>query len=205
MDRSQSKYFNTAKKMDEALIALLNEKDFEYITVKEICERAGVNRSTFYLHYENTRDLLEESVQYLVDQFLSYFPTDTRRITEQFQNCTLEDLNYISEEYLVPYLTYIRDNRRIFAIVLKNAASFGFDSIYQRMFRHIFHPILDRFRFPAQTQSYVMAYYLNGITAIITQWIRTDCADSTAFICGVIKQCILGKMQGREFEDAIRE
>ena len=47
MDRTRSKYFNTAVKMDEALIALLKEKDFDYITVKEICTQAGVNRSTF--------------------------------------------------------------------------------------------------------------------------------------------------------------
>lgn len=33
--------------MDEALILLLEDKDFEYITVKEICRKAGVNRSTF--------------------------------------------------------------------------------------------------------------------------------------------------------------
>ena len=76
MDRSQSKYFHTAVKMDEALIALLNEKDFEYITIKEICQKAGVNRSTFYLHYENTRDLLDETVRYLIDRFRSYFPME---------------------------------------------------------------------------------------------------------------------------------
>ena len=51
MNRSESKYFNTARLMDDALIDLLSEKEFEYITVKEICEKAGVNRSTFYLHY----------------------------------------------------------------------------------------------------------------------------------------------------------
>ena len=62
MNRSESKYFNTALRMDEALAALLEKKDFEYITVKEICDAAGVNRSTFYLHYENTRDLLDETV-----------------------------------------------------------------------------------------------------------------------------------------------
>lgn len=39
--------------MDEAFISLLEHKDFEYITVKDICSAAGVNRSTFYLHYEN--------------------------------------------------------------------------------------------------------------------------------------------------------
>ena len=47
--------------MDEALLALLEKKDLPYITVKEICQQAGVNRSTFYLHYETIGDLLAES------------------------------------------------------------------------------------------------------------------------------------------------
>ncbi len=37
MNKSESKYFNTAARMDEALILLLEKKDLEYITVKEIC------------------------------------------------------------------------------------------------------------------------------------------------------------------------
>lgn len=47
MDKNQSKYFYTASLMDEALLALLQKKDYESITVKEVCEKAGVNRSTF--------------------------------------------------------------------------------------------------------------------------------------------------------------
>ena len=47
MNKSESKYFNTARKFDDALIFLLEKKDLEYISVKEICETAGVNRSTF--------------------------------------------------------------------------------------------------------------------------------------------------------------
>ena len=42
MNKNESKYFNTAIKMDEALISLLEKKDFAYITVKEICDKAGV-------------------------------------------------------------------------------------------------------------------------------------------------------------------
>ena len=64
MNKSESKYFNTAAKMDDALLSLLEEKDFQYVTVKEICKKARVNRSTFYLHYENTVDLLEETLRY---------------------------------------------------------------------------------------------------------------------------------------------
>lgn len=40
MNRSESKYFNTAVRMDEALISLLEKKDFQYITIKEICAKA---------------------------------------------------------------------------------------------------------------------------------------------------------------------
>lgn len=43
MNKSESKYFNTAVRMDEALLSLLEVKNFEYITVKEICDKAGVN------------------------------------------------------------------------------------------------------------------------------------------------------------------
>ena len=56
MNRSESRYFATAARMDEAFLALMAKKDSEYITVKEICEVAEVNRSTFYLHYETMSD-----------------------------------------------------------------------------------------------------------------------------------------------------
>ncbi len=70
MNKSESKYFNTALLMDEALIQLLEVKDYEYITVKEICEKAGVNRSTFYLHYETVNDLLSECLENIKKRFL---------------------------------------------------------------------------------------------------------------------------------------
>lgn len=75
MTKSESKYFATAAKMDEAF---LEKKDFAYITVKEICAAAGVNRSTFYLHYETINDLLEESAGYINQQFVAYMQHDTR-------------------------------------------------------------------------------------------------------------------------------
>jgi len=74
MNKSESKSFHTALRMDEALIALLEEKDLEYITVKEICRLAGVNRSTFYLHHETIADLVEETLEMINQRFRSYFP-----------------------------------------------------------------------------------------------------------------------------------
>lgn len=47
MDKAESKYQHTAARMDQAFLDLLSKKDFAYITVKEVCEAAGVHRSTF--------------------------------------------------------------------------------------------------------------------------------------------------------------
>lgn len=91
------------KKLD-ALIALLGKKDFEYITIKEICDAAEVNRSTFYLHYENTTDLLKETTERILDSFLSYFSVDTQKISNGFNECELKDLLLITPEYIVPYI-----------------------------------------------------------------------------------------------------
>ena len=73
MNRSESKYFATAARMDEAFLELLEKKDFTYITVKEICEKAGVNRSTFYLHYETVNDLLSECLENIKKRFFDSF------------------------------------------------------------------------------------------------------------------------------------
>ncbi len=48
----------TQKLLWEALMALLAEKEFEAISVKDICERAMVHRTTFYKHYEDKYNLL---------------------------------------------------------------------------------------------------------------------------------------------------
>src|SRR5699024_1814228 len=92
MNKSESKYFNTALRMDEALIALLEKKDLEYITVKEICHQAGVNRSTFYLHYESIAELLDETMEMINQRFLSYFPQEEEAVLGDMEHRELNDL-----------------------------------------------------------------------------------------------------------------
>lgn len=186
MHRSQSKYFHTAAKMDDALLALLEQKPFAYITVSEICAKAGVNRSTFYLHYENTADLLAEATDRLLDDFQSYFTQ------EPLQAGIPEDMNYLSERYLAPYLSYIRDHRRIFQTVLDHAATFETERIFHRMYEGIFSPILSHFRYPAGDQKYVMLFYLNGITAIVREWLHHDCSVPIGDLIRIITECVYG-------------
>lgn len=192
MNKSESKYFNTAKKMDKALISLLEEKQFEYITISEICKRAGVNRSTFYLHYENTVDLLDETARVLLDDFMSYFSVDMKEITIKFKESSLDELNFISDKYLKPYLSYIRDNKNVFLTVLEHSVSFRFNEIYKRLYENIFNPVLDRYNYPVEDRKYAMMFYLNGITAIVTEWMKDGCKKTIAEVSKIIYGCIFG-------------
>lgn len=193
MNKSTSKYFNTAVRFDKALLSLLEKKTFEYITISEICETAGVNRSTFYLHYENTGDLLKETTAFVLDDFSSYFPVDIENLTMKFTECNLQDLQFINETYLYPYLSFVKENQRVFSAVLSQPAAFDTNTIFQKLFDNIFNPILNRFRYPKDEQNYVMMFYLNGITAIITEWLKDGCKKSIEDISTIIHYCIYGK------------
>src|SRR2546425_5891929 len=61
----------TRKLLWEALMAELSERAFEEITVKEICERAMVHRTTFYKHYEDKYALLEQGMRQMYDALVA--------------------------------------------------------------------------------------------------------------------------------------
>lgn len=191
MNKNESKYFNTAVKMDKAFLELIEKKDFAYITVKEICERAGVNRSTFYLHYETVGDLLSESMEYMNNVFAEYMKQDSKAFFEKMHDCPIEELFFITPEYLTPYLRYIKDNRRLFLAAMKNSKSLSLDKTYDKMFSCVFSPILERYNVPSENRRYMMAYYIHGLMAIITEWIKGDCKDTIEYIGDIIHSCVM--------------
>jgi AcrR family transcriptional regulator len=191
MNRSESKYFNTAVRMDQAFLDLLDQKDFAYITVKEICEKAGVNRSTFYLHYETVNDLLTESIAYMNQQFLSYMSMDSDGMIAKISTCPKEQLYLIAPKYLAPYLSWIAEHRKLFKTALAHPECLHLDDTYAKMFQHVFVPILMRFNIPEQQRSYMMSFYINGLMGIISAWLKKDCQDSIDSLTSVIERCIM--------------
>lgn len=192
MNKNESKYFNTAIKMDEALLSPLEKKDFEYITIKEICDVAAVNRSTIYLHYENTSDLLKETTQYILDRHFSYYNIDKKDLVDSLDNIDQADMIFITREYLVPYLTFIKENRRLFRLAIKRFHIMNMDEVYGKMLKYIFEPILVRFGVPAKERNYTIKFYLTGVFAIVMEWLDNNCTDEIDCIIKVINDCVLG-------------
>lgn len=198
MNKSESKYYNTACLMDEAFILLLEKKEFQYITVKEICTKAGVNRSTFYLHYETMNDLLEESAQFMLKKLYESMQSvddfniahGEEGINEFVTSSSLDNLYLITPKYLTPYLQFIRDNKRLYATALKNVGLFKWENTYDNLFKKIFSPILDRFGQEEKIKPYLVLFYISGLMAIVTEWLKNDCAESVEEIISVIEVCM---------------
>lgn len=190
MNKSESKYFNTALCMDEALIALLEVKDLEYITVKEICEMAGVNRSTFYLHYETIADLINEAMEIVNKRFLSYFAKTADKFSDTIDEKETRELVFITQEYLIPYLRFIKENKKIYRAALKNPSGTQTNIRFGNLKKYILEPVLRKFKVPSTHWQYYIVYYVEGINAIIKEWLSHDCSDPVETIAIIIEECV---------------
>lgn len=160
MNKNESKYFNTAILFDEALIYLIEKKDIEYITIKEICNKAGVNRSTFYLHYESINDLVEETMNYIDEKFMDYFNENSKDFIDKIKCSPLEDLKLVEKKYLTPYLTFIKDNKKIFRASFNNPSGMSALDKYNHLKCYVLIPILERFNIAQKEINYLIAFYI---------------------------------------------
>lgn len=189
MDKNKSKYHNSSIKMNNALINLLDKKDFEDITVKEICQTASVNRSTFYLHYENTYDLLKETLENLYKDFFSRY--DSNLSMDRINNKSNDDLFLITPKYLKPYLSFVFDNKKIFKLMYFKNEVFNGRNMYEIWLDKIFKPILSKFNVKnEEEQSYIMLFHLQGLIGLIMEWVKNDCKMPIDDLINVIQKCI---------------
>ena len=69
MRRTDARIRYTQGVLKQALLSFLQEKPINKITVKEVCERAELNRATFYAHYSDCFALLESIEEDLLEAF----------------------------------------------------------------------------------------------------------------------------------------
>ena len=188
MNKSESKYFNTALLMDEALLLLLEKKDLEYISVKEICEKAGVNRSTFYLHYENINDLLEETIEMLNKDFMSSF--EVKEIKSSIKEGKPEDAVFIQKDYLIPYLEFVKRNKRVLRLIHDKPSLFQNEKVYEKMKEDIFIPAIKKFKINQEEIPYRLEFFTRGVLGIVMKWLDCDCLESIENIAKLIIDCV---------------
>lgn len=186
MNKSESKYYNTALLMNEALLLLLEKKDYDFITVKEICEKAGVNRTTFYLHYETIDDLLVETIELINNRFTAAFDNEVIDPKSTSKN----ELFLIDDKHLIPYLNLIKENKKIYKLIHNKPHIFNNQKAYKELYKNIFEVILDKYGVSNDEKEYVFVYFSFGVLSIIDKWIEKDCQDDVYKIANLIKKLI---------------
>lgn len=88
--------------LKEALIELLNEKKIGSISVRELAERADINRSTFYSHYEDVYQLLDE----IAKEAVTHIPFDN-------------GIERVSREKIMEAMQYMEKHRELYIALMK--------------------------------------------------------------------------------------
>ena len=153
----------TRQSIINAFIELRSHKELERITIKELCEKAQINKSTFYAHYNEPNDLLTE----IENEILQSTEEHLRKIGEE------NDAG--AHKYLLSFLKYIKENDKIFRTLLIDSADPNFRSRFMQQSIIQFVDNL-RIELPKDFEQYIFSYILNGSTGIIIQWIRSDYA-----------------------------
>lgn len=189
MNNAESKYYRTAVRMDQALLKLMGEKDYSYITVKEICQRAEVNRTTFYLHYEGISDLLEETLAYASKNFSNYFQQTGYDFPASFSDKDSYD-HIPLDKLLISYLQFVRSNRSAILAAYNNPTVMNVDVWMNFIDRHVMEPIMKQFRIPEEERIYRASYYRQGSQAIVRTWMELGCTTPVEDISRIIMRCV---------------
>ena len=171
MEKQESRRIQMTKLLiRSALIELMDEKNFERITIKELCERANVNRTTFYLHYSDQRSVLTDVKE-----------TVCKKTVAMIGEADFSDPTYFVEQFL----TYIKENDRQFRILFfhDEGDTFRFslmDAVAKELIQYL--PTTA----DPQTDAFAFAYLMSGSLSIIIEWMKTNYERSARELAGFI-------------------
>jgi AcrR family transcriptional regulator len=160
--------------LKQSLIELLNENSIHKISVREICDRAEVNRSTFYKYFGSQYDLfheMENEILEHVNQHLSREPS------------TLEgDLSQITD-----LIAFLGENAALCRIIINH----NIDPLFPEALVDLpcVHQWIDshfRLEYSKQEMEYVYGLVVNGGYSIIRMWLNKEDPEPPEAIAAIL-------------------
>lgn len=165
--------FLTKKLLENALIKLLKKKSLYNISIRELCDEASINRSTFYKHFSSQFELFN----YMEDSLL-------KGIDSIFGQTN--DDEEILEEKLIKILKYLKENKEFSKLLLTN----NFDPTFPKKLFSLkgINNAIKLTIHENENESViklVTSFIISGSFAIIRTWLDEDC---------IVKEDILAKL-----------
>ena len=156
----------TKRLLKKSLIELLKTENIQKISIRNLCQNADVNRSTFYKHYDSQYDLLrdiEDDLFSEIEDILSIHPSTN---------------DSDKDAQLAKVLSYMKDNLDLCQILML----YNIDPEFEDKLMNI-PTIIKRSNpdsdcaLPACNYSYTQLFILNGAYNMIKRWIMNDCPE----------------------------
>ena len=165
----------TESKIKAELINQISHKEFENISVRDITKNIGIDRSTFYLHYNNITDVFQDIESNIMQ--------DAQKIIMKNKSDFFTMLKIIMD--------YVQVNKKIFNILL-NKHNKVFISEFSVLLKEIFllTPSKYTIKDVEQSQNYAI-FFISGCLGLISDWVKNDCQTEICKICHCIHSIIL--------------
>lgn len=171
---NNSRFATTDDKIRQALYSLLRYKNFDNITVKDICEQANLHRSSFYTHYTDINDLLIRT-----EQYLSKGITNILQYKDNFLLSNFEEM-----------FEYIKQNKIFYKAYLR----YGIESFVEKeMYAKFKIPLMNvakekKFYYNESELDYQMRFFGAGLKAICARWLEKDCRETPKQMADLINK-----------------
>ena len=171
----------TDEKIIRAVYAMMTQehRPIGRITVREICERTGIHRSTFYAHYRDVFDLVEQ-----VEKSMS------RQLTETFFRKL--DEKAPARDCFAEIFAFIREHREFYLYYLTESGQYGVLQLAWETVRDRAAAVsVGPEKFGAQTteeMEYHGVFFLVGMTAVVRMWLQKGCPEEPEALYDLIRR-----------------
>ena len=114
------RWIETDKHIRQTALELLNRPEAHNLSVRLICEEAGINRTTFYEHYLDIYDLLDKLELDVMAELWDYYVQ------------MIDRSNHLPPQPFLPLLAHIRANQDFYKNVLKTRETCRLKPVFER-------------------------------------------------------------------------
>ena len=160
--KTDLRIIKTNNTLYDALINLLKEKTFEEIKVSDICQKALVNRSTFYAHFNDKYEL-----------FMSLINSLKESLQKELKSIEETNLKDYYLKMIEVFLNHIEGKEQIYkSILINNRSSIIMDMIYDTITEDINQKVTKNDK--DVPNEIFTAYYLGAIVNTGIEWFKND-------------------------------
>jgi AcrR family transcriptional regulator len=168
----------TRRALRLAFVSLLAERGWDGVSVRAVCERADVGRSTFYMHFEGKEDLLEGGLDDLARELRRQVPQDGAGDTA-----------------LLPFawglIEHVRDQRRLFRSIVGRRSGHIVQMRFRAMVRDLVAEDLARHAGPSWQRDAAAHYVAGALVELLAWWMEGRRSATTDEIEDLLRELTL--------------